>query len=400
VTVAAEEQRSHAAAPLLVGVLGAIAALLTAHGRSTPYNNYVLFAYQLLHGHVWIDPLWPGPAIDAVLFEGHRYIVNDPVPGLLMLPFVALFGVHANQTVLAAALCGVATGAAWTLLARLGVRERIAWWLVVFLLLGTDLLWCSMLGDVWFIAQTSEVAFTLLALAELAGPRRGWLVACWFALAIGSRFTLVMALPVMLWWLYDGFLERDARPELRRVLAACATLVPFAALWVAYNLARWHVPWDSGHTIFYHEDPYLGSATGSPFSLANVPMQLRSFFVQPPELRATAPFLIPSQLGTALWFTSPALALALFARAPRRLVAALWIAVALAAGPSFLYYVNGGAQFGMRHMLDFAPFLFVLMALAAREKLALGWRLAIAWSAAAGAWGIWYWNTFVRPGVM
>ena len=385
---------------LLAGLLGAVVALLFAHGRTTPYDSYVLLAYSLLHGHtIWIDPVWPGRSIDAILFEGHRYIVNDPLPALLVLPFVVFFGLAANQTLPACLLCGVATGAAWALLERIGVKNRATIWLVVFFLAGTDLLWCSMLGDVWFIAQTSAVAFVLLALCELAGKRRGWLVALWFALALGSRFTLVMALPVMLWWAYDGFLvrERDAR----RVLAFAATLVPFFILWVVYNEARWHVPWDAGHTIFYHQDPYMGSDTGSPFGPENVLGELYSFFVVPPQRLHVFPYLRPLDFGTALWFTSPALVLAFFARRPVRLVVTLWLAVALVAGPSLLYYANGGSQFGMRHALDFAPFLLVLMGLAVREGLGVVWiagRALIAWSVAAGVWGCWYWNTFVRPG--
>src|SRR6202022_3693704 len=108
---------------------------------------------------------------------------------------------------------GIAIGAAWALLERLGVSGRIAIWLVIFFLAGTDLLWCSMLGDVWFCAQTSAVAFLLLALCELAGKRRGWLVALWFGLALGSRFTVVMALPVIAWWVWSGFAEPERRPR-------------------------------------------------------------------------------------------------------------------------------------------------------------------------------------------
>jgi hypothetical protein len=385
---------------LLAGLLGAIAALAFAHGRVSPYDNYVLLAYQFLHGHVWIDPLWPGPEIDAVLFEGHRYVVNDPVPALLILPLVAVVGTSANQTLLACLLCGVAVGAAWRLLELIGVTNRVTIWLVVFFLAGTDLLWCSMLGDVWFLAQTSAVAFTLLALCEVAGKRRGWLVALWFALALGSRFTLVMALPVMLWWCSAGFAQRERRP--REAGSFALALVPFFALWVAYNMARWHVPWDAGHTVFYHQDPFMGSATGSPFSLANVPVELFSFFVVPPGFQTTFPFVQPFAFGTALWFTSPALVLAFLAREPRRLVLELWLATVLVAGPSLLYYANGGSQFGMRHALDFEPFLLVLMGLAARSGLRVRvWRAAqalIVWSAAVGIYGCWYWNTFVRHG--
>jgi hypothetical protein len=254
-----------------------------------------------------------------------------------------------------------------------------------------------MLGDVWFIAQTSAVAFVLLALCELAGKRRGWLVALWTALALGSRFTLVMALPVLLWWVWDGFLQRERRP--RSALAFVLTLLPFFVLWVGYNEARWHVPWDAGHTIFYHQDPFMGAPAGSPFGLANVPIELYSFFVVPPQWHVQFPYLEPLAFGTALWFTSPALAFALFAREPRRLVVSLWAAAMLVAGPSLLYYANGGSQFGMRHALDFEPFVLVLMGLAARQGRVRLWRAAqalIVWSVIVGAWGCWYWNTYLR----
>ena len=386
---------------MLAGLLAAILALILARGHATPYDNYVLLASSLLHGHIWIDSLWPGPAIDAVLFDGHRYIVNDPVPALLLLPLVALVGTSANQTLLACLLCGIAVFAAWRLLERVGVSGRRIIWLVAFFLVGTDLLWCSMLGDVWFIAETSAVAFTLLAMCELAGRRRGWVVAIWTALALGSRFTVVMAVPVLLWWTYDGFLRRERRP--RSGLAFLAALVPFFVLWVAYNEARWHVPWDAGHTIFYHQDPFMGSADGSPFGIANVPTELYSFFVVPPVWQNAFPYLIPLSFGTALWFTSPGLVIAFFAREPRRLVITLWIATLLVAAPSLFYYANGGSQFGMRHALDFEPFVLVMLGLSAQRLFGAPWLLAqvlIAWSVLAGAWGCWYWETIPRQTMM
>lgn len=376
----------------VVGMLGFLVSEIFAGGRVTPYNNYVLFADALLHGRLWID--WPGSYIDAVLFEGHRYIVNDPVPGLLMLPYVAFAGTAANQTLVACALAGVATAAAWITARNLGCAERTADWLAAFLLLGTDLMWCAMLGDVWYLAHVACVAFLMLALAELSGKGRPALATLWFTLACGSRFTVVLALPVVASWIGCGFAEPAL--DRRRLIPAALTLAPFVIAWIAYNEARWHVPWDSGHTIFFHQDKDVGAASGSPFGFENFAYQLRSFFVTLPEVQAAPPYLIPTFDGVALTWTSPALALALFARRPRTLVVSAWIAALLAAGPSFLYYVNGFAQFGMRHALDFEPFLFVLMALAARDGLAAMWRVLIAYSALVGMWGSWFWDVVYR----
>jgi hypothetical protein len=391
----------------------------TLRPRGTIFTNYVYFADSLLHGHVWID--WPGPRIDAVFSNGRYYIVNDPVPGFLMLPLVKLAGLQANQTLLAVILAGVALGAAWKLFANLGARVSTSIWLCAFLLLGTDLWWCSSLGDVWFVAQTSAVAFTLLCLLELSGKNRSWLVALWFVLAIGSRFTLVMATPVILWLtLRGGLRASDDGPqeetsaaasgttglrsildfrgiEMRRVLSLAIVLLPAFALWVAYNEVRWGVPWDSGHTIFYHQDHFAGSPTGSPFSIANIPMQLWSFLIQYPKFYPMYPYVVPRFSGVALTWTSPALICAFFARRPRRLVVAMWTATVLVAIPSLLYFVNGFSQFGMRHALDFEPFLIVLMTLFLRERFPLWAKVLLAYSIVVGAWGVWFWRVFYRP---
>lgn len=359
--------------------------------KSTPYNNYVLLADAFLHGHVWIDP--PQAGIDALLYGGRYYIIEAPLPALLMLPFVALTGFWANQTALAAALGGIALGAAWTIGERLGLSRKTNAWLCAFLLLGTDLYWCAMLGDVWFIAHVAAVAFTLLALAELLGSRRAWVVALCAAAAFESRFVLVLVVPVYAVLLA---LDRASPAERRRALLSYVLcLLPFALLWVGYNEVRWGQPFDIGYATWYHEDP-IGDPTGAPFKLKYAPFELYSFFLLTPAFYSQWPYVAPTIVGIALTWTSPALALAFLARTPRRLALAMWAAMLLIFVPSILYYANGATQFGMRHALDFEPFLFVLMALGVRGGMPAWGAVLCGYSIAFGVWGAWFWRTFYR----
>lgn len=371
-------------------VAGFVAFAVTAlisHLRPTPYNNFVLLAQAFLHGRVWID--WPGTYIDALNYGGQYYVIEAPLPALLLLPLVVLFGSAANQTLVAVVLAAVAIGAAWELGERLGVRRSNIAWICAFLLAGTDLLWCAMLGDVWFIAHVSAVCFTMLALVELSGKRRGWLVALFAACAFESRFSMIGAVPVYAYLLvYQGGVRRKA-------ISFAAVLAGVAVLWTLYNVARWGTWSDVGYTTWYHRDQ-AGSPTGSPFRLSYLPYQLSSFFAQLPAAVPAFPYLRPEYSGVALTWTSPALILAFFARRPLAWVIALWIAAILTALPNFLYYVNGYAQFGMRHALDFEPFLVALMLLAVRDRLAWWGRALIAYSWAVGLWGCWYWLSFVR----
>jgi hypothetical protein len=384
----------------LFGFVAFAATSLPNHITHTPFYNYVLLADAFLHGRVWI--YLPGSYIDAVSYNGHYFIVNDPVPAILLLPYVAIAGFYANQTWLSVILAGVAAAAAWRIAENLDVPFEPRVVVCAFMFAGTDLWWGSVFGDVWFLAQTSAVAFMLLSLMELSGPRpRGWLVAFYYALALGSRFTVVTALPVIAYLVYYGNLD-TYRPlydhRLRRLGSFCLVIAIFAALWAYYNWIRWGVVWDSGHTIFYHQDIQAGSPFGSPFSIRHIPYQLASFFILAPHFLGFFPYVYPLRYGTALTWTSPALIFALWAREPYVTVRAMWIATLLAAGPSLLYYVNGYSQFGMRHALDFEPFLFVLMLLAARIHMPRWVPWLVAYSIGATAYGIWFWlRYFPRP---
>ena len=76
---------------------------------------------------------------------------------------------------------------------------------------------------------------------------------------------------------------------------------------------------------------------------------------------------------------------------------ALWALVLVNAIPNFLYYVNGFAQFGMRHALDFEPFAIAVMMLAVRDRFPRWGYVLVAYSTIVGFWGSWYWNAYVRP---
>jgi len=385
--------------PFFVRVwLGAIAAtivtfvamLIVYHARATPYDNYVLLANAMLHGHVWVEA--PGPWIDALTYHGRQYIIEGPLPAILLVPAVAIWGQSTNQALLSYILTALAVGAGWGLAARLGVPWRSRLLLILFLLLGTDLFFCGIFGDVWYVAHVSAVCFTLFALLELSGKKRAAIVISFAVCAAFSRFSLVLAIPV-----YVFLLMYDATPEQRRarITSVVSIGIIAAALWLRYNRQRWGLWYDIGYTAWYHQDP-VGQAVGSPFDLRYLPMQLYAFFVYPPVIYRVWPYLGVTQWATALPYTSPALILAFFARRPAVVVLALWAAVVLVAAPNFVYYVVGFTQFGMRHALDFEPFLFALMCLASRNGVRWWGALLCLYSALAGAWGFWFWITFVR----
>ena len=83
------------------GVLAVFVAFLALYSTTmyapTPFNAHVLQAYAFLHGHAWID--LPNCCIEHAPYNGRYYQIHPPLPAILLLPFVAIWGNDTNQTI-------------------------------------------------------------------------------------------------------------------------------------------------------------------------------------------------------------------------------------------------------------------------------------------------------------
>ncbi|HXM17209.1 MAG TPA: hypothetical protein VN934_00190 [Candidatus Tumulicola sp.] len=367
-----------------VFVFALAAYLASSGGADTLYNNYVRLADAWLHGRVWVN--YAGPGIDALRYQGHLYIIEAPLPALLVLPLVAIFGLGANQA-LVCVFCGAAAvAAAYVMLGRLGVSQSVHVWVLAFFAFGTGLWWCTAFGAVWMFAHVAGVMFAMFGLVEWYGKRRAWLLGLLLSCMALCRFPMaIAALPFLAWLLQ----ETPSRERLRVLAGAVAGALPLFALYVVYNELRWHTAFDIGYTNWYHLDP-AGHPTGSPFGVQYLPLNLYSFFLLAPAYAQHFPWFVPTGIGVALTFTSPGMALAFFAPLRNREAIWLWVAVLLTWLPSLLYYVNGAEQFGMRHSLDFLPFLLPLVARGLEHRPSVFAYSLIVLSIAVNAWGLWY----------
>src|ERR1700685_1036292 len=155
---------------VLAGVFSVAALGIYSGFTATNMNNYVWEADGWLRGYTYL-PHFPGDYIDAIPFHGRAYVYEAPFPAVLLLPFVAVWGLSTNQTLLAIGLAAIGIGVAWLVARRIGVSPGWASLLAAFLLFGASYSYVSANGDVWFVAQSGSVAFTMLALAECLGRR-------------------------------------------------------------------------------------------------------------------------------------------------------------------------------------------------------------------------------------
>ncbi len=359
-----------------------IVYLVSTGFKNTVYNNHVLLADAFLHGRVWIDSQPPG--IDAIFYNQHWYIIEGPLPAILLLPLVAIFGLQTNQVLVAAICAAIAVASADVLFGRMDIRDPLRTWLTAFCGFGTVLWWSTAFAAVWMFAHVIAVMFALLAIAECYGRGRPALVGLLIACAALTRFPMILSAIPISYWL---FAKHDY--DVRVVRTFLLGLLPLFVLYAGYNYMRWGTPGDIGYTIWYHQDQ-VGEPTGPPFKLEYLPFNLYSFFLMPFQFETGFPWLKPTSMGVALTFTSPALALAFLASAKAKESIVWWAATILTALPSLLYYVNGFEQFGMRHSLDFMPFALPLVARGLQRYPTTFSFALIAISIAVNAYGVWY----------
>lgn len=431
-------------------------------GRANFYDHFVWQADAYLHGRAWIPyPVSTGPVTNDYfqdvlpLDSGRALLPFPPLPAIVLLPFVALWGLSTDAALLCAVLGAVNVGLAWRLTTRLTERIGAAALATVFYAFGTVAWYAAMLGSTWFLAHVVASTFLLLAItraidaeltetpeqdllpvtpggtapravpgaAALAGSVRQRPSASWravrgfvdgaqfragllFGVAGLARLTVMFGAPFFVVIGGGGSLAR------RAVSAGLGALIPISLLLV-YNLATTghvtltHPAYDylyrteyTPHEEFRHldwgiEDPrYLVQNGG--IMLFWPPRVTPGPTGCPPSLLDPAcPILQPDPVGMSLPLTSPAYLLAiplLFALWRRRVVLGSALAVLSIALVNVMHFSQGWVQFGYRFSNDFAPFALVLVTLAiARIGVRLVSWALVAASVVINAWGV-YWG--------
>ena len=216
--------------PTYIVFVAAFAVFLISSGfKHTAYDAYVTLASAWLEGHLWV--VSPPPSLDAVYYNGNYYIIEGPMPALLLLVAVAIFGHNANQEFFCVLCAAVATAAAYVMLGRMGVSARLQIALTACFALGTAVWWCTAFGATWMYAGIVAAMFATLALAEWYGNRRPWLIGLLIMCGALARFPLALALLPVAGWLW----ALDRPNALRKIGNLALGALPVLALSFLYN---------------------------------------------------------------------------------------------------------------------------------------------------------------------
>jgi hypothetical protein len=451
--------------PALAVGAGLVAVALVAYwlpGTDRIYNHFVWQALAFLDGRAWID--WPVPGFPRgndwmqdvyPLSEltGETYgalLPFPPLPALILLPFVAIWGLATDIRAVSVVLGAINVGLAWWALGGLAVSRRIRLATTVFFGFGTVAWYAAQLGTTWFFAHVCALAFVLLAiglalgadpaaddeveeppervrllrggLAALARPlalvdRRQFLAGLLFGIACTARLTVVFGAPFFMFVGGGGTWIR------RSFSAGLGASIPLGLL-LAWNVATTGQLFHPGYEYQYQKEAngYQALGYNPDWSIEDaryLPQNLGIMFLSTPavlpdhfpgafgedgdELCTTpgagrglfdkaCPIAVPRAIGTSILLTSPALLLigwALF-RHRSRLVAGSFLAVIAIALVNLMHFSQGWVQFGYRFSNDFVAFALPLVAVGMQRRGGVGWLgfSLIAVAVVINLWGV------------
>jgi len=429
---------------LIFGVMLAI-YIVSNLDRVNFYNHFVWQASAWLQGQAGIQfpvtasPTSPGndyfqdvqPILDAAgNATGRALIPFPPLPALVLLPFVAIFGLTTNAQLIATFIGAIDVAIAFWMLGRLPLDHLVRVATTVFLGAGTVLWYAAELGSTWFLAHVVAVGLTLAAIAIALGAdpraasgddepgtpetdrdgnrflgldRRQFLAGILFGLACTARLTVVFGAPFLV-------LVGGGGSWIRRALAAgLGTAIPVGIFLIYNQLTTGHLMspvYDYLYGLETYGYPALnyhaGWAIEDPrYLIQNLPLMVGGLpDINPPcdpgavrgLFEATCPIIAPNPVGMSLFLTSPAWLLGFLSLrwwGIDRLVTGCALAVGAIAVVNLMHFSQGWVQFGYRFSNDFAPFALILVALAlqATRHRRIGYSL-IGLSVAINLWGV------------
>ena len=282
--------------------------------------------------------------------ERYRWYVSfPPLPAILLLPFVAVFGLGTLDTLFWVLFAGLGPMLLFLVLRFLresgrsqrSVRDDLL--VTALFAVGSVYYFVAVQGTVWFAAHVVATAFVCLYLLFSFGARRPAAAGFALGLAFLCRPATLLLAPFFCASSRRAQESNQAgdRPSAQvqflrsfALFALPLALILAATMW--HNAARFGDPFEFGHR-FLQIRWRSRIETWGLFSTHYLPRNLTVFLLSVPWWTSSSPFVRISRHGLSLWFSSPNLLWSLW---PKKLDAtslALWAGVLPTAICTLLY---------------------------------------------------------------
>lgn len=333
-------------------------------------NLYVYHAQALLEGHLNIAEDINNLPGEVALNNGKLYNIFPPFPTIILLPFVALFGITNVKVSLIAFIIGLIS--CYTLhkiMIQLEINFTLSFWILAAFMLGTAYWQTLRHSDgVWMFAQIVSVCCIFLSISESLGKGRGTLAGLFLGLAFLSRQLSVYSSIFILALLW----KNPNSPKKSTTFLGFLTVFGFCLLtYVAFNYMQFG-EFTTGYSKMVVAGVSPEEVEGSLFqkyglfNLAYLPFNMIYMFFQGFHVgfNESKQIIFLDPYGTSIVAASPFLFVCFFAKIERLKLWTAWMSIILALINMLLYFNNGFIQYNaQRFTLDFMPIMIILAAL-------------------------------------
>jgi len=346
-----------------------VPAIINFYYNDGNHNAYIQFAQSLLHGNLNLPATTDHG--DLSYFNGQLYLPYPPLPGIILVPFVALFGAaHVNTVAIATAMSCFCLYLVYNILSKLKVDKEYFPWIIAAIFFGTGF-WYALFTShhVYAFAHITSFLFQLLIINEILGKRRWWFIGVFIGCTFLTRqFTIVYALFVLGYMFY---LYRIAKEKItfKTILSFSSPIACCIVLYLSYNYLRYGNAFDSG----YEHIVYIGVLKEriqqyGVFNIRYVLFNLYCTLIKGFNIQFEgAGYLKIKDMdlwGTSLFCASPFLIAGFKANWSKTLIISAWTTILIILVGQSFYHNNGFEQVNTsRFTLDFLPLLIVLMSL-------------------------------------
>lgn len=340
---------------------------LFAHSH---WDSYTLQAMAWRKGQLHLDGNYEW--LELAIYEGQYFVSFPPVPTLVMLPLTFIFGENTPNNLVVALYAIITAALIYKCFRKAGAKDIwSAFWAIVFVW-GSNAMWMSTNGGVWFQAQMLN--FLLLSAAVFAAQRdkRGWALSL-SALAVGCRpFSIIYLLAFIVLFAFQ-----DA--DIKKTLHQWKLLIVPALIGISYmvlNYLRFGNPLEFGHNYLpeFQEDAQFGMQYALP-NLINI--------LRPVGFGKNGSLSYSVFNGFCLFIANPIfliwLANIVSDARKKMLSKEQWVNIAgalLVLLCLVLHKTFGGWQFGARYTVDIIPFVLMYMLGQKRELCPKRYELA------------------------
>ncbi len=418
-----------------VALIALAFAIYLSSGPVRYYNHFVWQSLAFLDGRAEIDypvpstAMSPGnaffqdvvPLLDADgLATGRGQIPFPPLPAVVLLPFVTLWGLATDVQQLSSLFGAIAVGTAWWALGALRIRPGVRLATTVFFGVGTVFWYTAQTGTTWYFAHVVAVILLLAAVGvalrsdpqadetidwdeapepgtadenraagqardvvDRGGPsfgaqvldairhvdRRQFAAGFLFGLAATARLTVVFGAPFFMLLGGGGTWVR------RSVSAGLGAIIPVGAL-LAYNLVSTGHLFHPGYEALYRLEAIGWASLGYHIDWAledirYLPQNLGIMFLSAP---AILPDVVPTGVGSgAALCIDPDVGRGLFQLAcPIALPRDVGMSVLLTS-PAFLLLLPALRTYGRSRLVSGAVLAIIAIAVVNLMHFSQGW---------------------------